>query len=808
MPDTAQQPPSRRDASKGKESSVVAFPHSIQERPLYNLPLELSSFVGREREIGEVKRLLLQEDNSRLVTLTGSGGCGKTRLALAVAFEVLEDFEEGGVWWVELASLSDPALVPQAVASALKVREQPNRPLTEILVDALRSRRMLVVLDNCEHLIGACAELVDALLHACPNLRILATSREALGIGGESVWLVPSLLLPDPEHPPSVQELGRYEAVRLFVERAKAVASGFELTEENAKAVARVCRRLDGIPLAIELAAARARTLSAGQIAERLEDSLRLLTAGSRTATPRQQTLRATLTWGYELLSEPEGRLFDRLSVFVGGWTLEASEAVGAGGTIEREDVLDLLSHLVDKSMVVSEAGAEGASRYRMLEPVRQYAREKLKESGEAGQVRRRHAGWFVALAEEAEPHLKGHQQVAWLERLEREHDNLRAAMRWLLEEGEVETAVRLAWALWLFWYVHGHQVEGYRYAGEVMKEGGALPALVRAKALFVRAITSYGLESVERNKEFWEHSVGLFRQVGNDKIALAGALGGAGAAALQQGDTERAEAAFEEALTLYREMGNKWGAGAMLTQLGMIPFVRGDHERAVRCFEEGLALSREVGDRLISHMAVYRLALSSRIGGDQKRASQLYAEGLELAVEAGDKADAAHCMEGLAGLIAERGESERAARLLGASEALLETTGASHYADAQERVLYKRSVEALRSGLGETALEAARAEGRAMTLEEAIEYALGEAEQEESAPSSAAPDPSYPGGLSPREAEVLKLVAKGLTNAQIAKELFISPRTVHRHLNSIYSKLDVGSRAAATRFALEHDLA
>src|SRR5919202_492349 len=444
MPQAAHPPSS--DPKEHTQSQIVAFPRSLEEeeRPSHNLPLELTSFIGREREIAEVKRLLLLEGKDRLLTLTGPGGCGKTRLALKVAFEVVQEFEDG-VWLVELSSLSDPDLVPQAVAFALGVREAPERSLTEVLTEHLKSKKMLLVLDNCEHVIDACAALADALLRACPELRILATSREALSIAGEATWLVPPLSLPDPEHPPPVEDLAGYEAVRLFLERAAAVSSRFELTERNAPAVAQVCRRVDGMPLAIELAAARARVLSVEQIASRLEDSFRLLATDSRTALPRQRTLRATIGWSHELLSQEEQALFRRLSVFAGGFALEAAEGVCAGVGIERDGVLDLLTHLVDKSLLlVAQQGGEEA-RYRVLETVRQYGAEKLKESGDEPEIRRRHADFFLKLAEEAEPGLMGPEQGEWLERLEQEHGNLRAALMWSLGGGNQELGLRLA---------------------------------------------------------------------------------------------------------------------------------------------------------------------------------------------------------------------------------------------------------------------------------------------------------------------------------------------------------------------------
>ena len=408
------------------------------------MPLELSSFVGREKELAEVKRLLLED--ARLLTLTGSGGCGKTRLALAVARELVEWFEDG-VWLVELAPLADPPLVPQSVAFTLGVREQPGRSLTEALSNHLRYKKMLLVLDNCEHLVEACAELAEALLHSCPELRVLATSREALGITGEVAWPVPSLSLPDLRRLPAVESLPQYESARLFVERIVAVKPAFALTDQNAVAVAQICYRLDGIPLAIELAAARAKVLSVEQIADRLDDCFRLLAAGGRTAMPRHKTLRATMDWSHELLSEEEQTLFRRLSVFAGGFSIDAVESVGEGAGIERDEVLGLLSHLVDKSLVLAQEQG-GEARNRLLATVRQYGREKLALSGEEAEVGRRHARYFLELADGAEQALYGPDQIRWLARLETEHDNLRAALSWSIGEGEAELGVRLAGAL------------------------------------------------------------------------------------------------------------------------------------------------------------------------------------------------------------------------------------------------------------------------------------------------------------------------------------------------------------------------
>jgi non-specific serine/threonine protein kinase len=407
-----------------------ARPVRRQRRPvppplerLHNLPTQLTRFIGREGEIAEIKGLL---GTTRLLTLIGSGGCGKTRLALQVAADSLEQFADG-VWLAELAPLADPAFVPHSVAAALDVPEQPTRPMTETLANYLRTKKMLLLLDGCEHRHAACQSLTDHLLRASDTIRILATSREALGVEGESTYRVPSLLLRDVRQTLPVAQLAEYDVIRLFAERAALAQPGFTLSERNAPAIAQICQRLDGMPLAIEFAAARLRMLSVEQIAARLDDRFRLLTAGTRQTLPRQQTLRATMDWSYDLLSDPERAVLRRLSVFAGGWPFDTAEAVCAGGGIEAGDILDLLTQLVDKSLVIAETHG-GEARYRLLETVRQYGDEKLRNAGEAAEVRRRHRDWFLALAEQAGSELRGPKRSIWLDRLETEHDNLRAA--------------------------------------------------------------------------------------------------------------------------------------------------------------------------------------------------------------------------------------------------------------------------------------------------------------------------------------------------------------------------------------------
>lgn len=794
MPDAKHSPRGLQGREPGR---LVAFRGGYGDTgALDNLPSELSSFVGREKELSEVGRLL---EGARLLTLTGPGGCGKTRLAVAVAGGLVGRFEDG-VWMAELAPLADPSLVPQAVASVLGVREQPGRPLAGTLSEHLRAKKMLLLLDNCEHLLEACATLAGGLLRSCPGLRVLATSRESLGITGEVAWPVPSLSLPDLRRLLDVESLHRYEAARLFVERAAALKPTFELTEQNAPSVARVCYRLDGIPLALELAAARSKVLSVEQIADRLDDCFGLLSAGGRTAMPRHRTLRATMDWSYELLSREERALFRRLSVFADGFSLEAAEAVCAGDDVERDGVLDLLSHLVDKSLVTARE-EDGEARYRMLETIRQYGQEKLEDAGEAEQVRERHAGYYLALAEEAGPELKGERQVAWLERLEREHGNLRAAMRWLLERGEAAEAARLGWALWLFWGIRAHFAEERRWMERALSTGGgAMPASARARALFVAGMMANYQGDHRSAEPLLEECIGLFRGLG-DKLGTAYALSNAGFAASGRGRYGRAVSLNEEAVDLFLEVGEKWGAAIQLCFLAVAWRDGGDHARAKPLAEKALALSREVGERQAISAALYTLATLAQAERDQERARALFGEGLAVSAELGNEADVAHCLEGLASAAGAQGQIERAARLWGAEEALLERHETAVYTYVPDRSLRRSRVDAARARLDEEAFGAAWAEGRAMTPEQAVDYALeGEATPE------IGPEP-YPAGLSAREVDVLRLVAAGLTNNEVAGRLFISPRTVNWHLGSIYRKLGFHSRTRATRYAVEHGL-
>jgi non-specific serine/threonine protein kinase len=812
-----------------------------------NLPIQLSSFIGRERAIVELKSLL---STARFLTLTGAGGSGKTRLALQVATTLLAEYEHG-VWWVELASLTDPVLVPQQVASSLGLSEQPGRSLMDTLSEALQPRKLLLVLDNCEHLIADCAHLVETLLHSCPGLHILTTSREALNIPGETTWLVPSLGVPDVYHVPPIEELVKYESVQLFIERATSVLPAFKLTQQNAKALVQVCHRLDGLPLAIELAATRVKVLSLEQIATRLDHSYRLLAGGSRTALPRQKTLQATIEWSYHLLSEKERILFRRLSVFLGSFALEAAEAVCAGTGLEQDEVLDLLSQLVDKSLVAV-MQRSGEARYRLLETIRQYAQEKLQEFGEAAHMCRAHRDWYARLAEQAKAETLEARQGSWFERLEAEHENLRAALGWSLEQQEAETAARIGAGIFRFWLLRGYISEGRLWMERALS-GFSEKNAVRAQALNVAVVLTMqqddytraktlAEESLELCRElaerretgyalntlgwlahhegdyagaviFLEESLALFRALGQ-KHDIALVLSSLGLTLLYLGEDERAAVLCEESLALSRERGDPSSIASVLTNLGIIMLARGDVERAKELCEESLARRKTLVDKGGCAHTLTILGRIALIQGDAERATVCYKESLTLRLETGEKEGIATTLEGLAAVARMQGQPVRAVRLSGAASSLRTMLGAP--LTPMDRSSYEQTVAALRALLDEPTFTAAWTEGQAMSLEEAIAEAAQVKARESITPSpvpvpldtpSTFPFRGNPFGLTAREIEVLRLVTQGLTYTQIAEQLVISPRTVDAHLRSIYGKLGVTSRNAATHFAFEHNL-
>jgi non-specific serine/threonine protein kinase len=700
--------------------------------PPGNLPAALSGFVGREDVLGAAAGLL---SGTRLLTLIGPGGVGKTRLALRLAERVRAEAPADvpdGVWFVPLAPLTDPADVAPAIARALGVREAGDRPLPAVLGEALRGRRLLLVLDNLEHVLAA-APLAAELLAAAPGLRVVATSRAALRVEGEQALPVPPLALPPPaslEGRPDPEGLSRYESVALFVQRAGGVAPGFRLTGEDAPAVARICARLDGLPLAIELAAARVRVLPPRQLLARLDDRFRLLTGGSRAALPRQQTLRATVEWSYALLDDAERRLFGRLAVFAGGWTLEAAEAVGAdagGAGIAPHDVLDLLTRLAEQSLVETEAQPDGTARYRLLETLREYARERLAAGGEAAALRERHAAHYLREAE-AGPTGQGPPDLALVrtvaEAWEREHDNVRAALAWWLERGEAERGLRLVTALDAFWQSSGCQGEALRWL-DALLAAGPVAAPVRAAALALAGYHTHHRGDYARARALHEASVTLWREVG-DPGQLSGALTSLGLVYCLQGDLARAAALIREGLTLARTAGRGAGVSRCLRDLSHVARAGGDYPRARALLEESTAAARAAGEPWHAWRSGTWLARVAYLQGRHGEAAARLREALaDLQDLAGPSVAVADALEWLAAAVAPSGQAGRAARLYGAAARRRRDAGATRY--APDRPAYEQDVAKTRAQLSPQAFATAWAAGEAMTLEQAVTDALEE---------------------------------------------------------------------------------
>jgi len=645
----------------------VEFPplRSLEARP-HNLPVQLTTFVGREREMGEVGEFLT---SARLVTLTGIGGAGKTRLALQVAAEVLPQFTDGA-WLAELAPLTDPAPIPQTVASVLGVREEGGRSLIDTVSDFVRPKSLLLILDNCEHLAAACADLAATMLRRCPHLRILATSREALGLPGELTYPVPPLSLPDVERMPSAEELIQFEAVRLFNERATFSKPGFRITPANAPAVAQIARRLDGIPLAIELAAARVKALSVEQIAVRLDDRFRLLTGSGRGALPHHQTLRAALDWSYNLLTEPERTMLRRLAVFAGGFSLDAAESVCDGSDLEIAQVVDLLTRLVDKSLVLFEEH-NGEGRYRLLETVRQYALDRLLEAAEHDERRFRHRDFYLAWAEARRKIMEQAEEGSETQfsAFDMEYDNLRAALQWSWTSHEPKTTLQLAGAMGPFWNRRDYWSEGRHWLETGLAAAGEdAPTSLRARVLYFAGNLAWYQGDNQQAVEHLEHGVALFRALGA-QAWISASLNLMAILAYRQGEYPRAEALLEESLSLMREAGSRDELGFALFLLGIVARLRGDYERAEALGTEALDLSRRVGAWRRERTAVDALGLVARNRGDLKRAEALCAEGLALARRFKDRHGISASLNSLALIACDRGDWSRAREL--ADEAL-----------------------------------------------------------------------------------------------------------------------------------------
>jgi predicted ATPase/class 3 adenylate cyclase len=724
-----------------------------------NLPQQVTSFIGREKEQTEIQTLL---EKTRLLTLTGSGGSGKSRLALQAAADLLERFPDGA-FLVELAPLADPHLVAQTVANTLGVKEAAGKPILTTLSETLQSQTLLLLLDNCEHVLDVCATLVDTLVRTCPNLKVLATSREGLGIAGETNYRIPSLSSPDPRQPQTPETLMDFEAVRLFVERTRQTQPDFEVLPENAGALASICHRLDGIPLAIELAAARMRSLSAEEINSKLDQRFRLLTGGSRTALPRQQTLRSLIDWSYDLLHSEEKQVLECLSVFAGGWTLEAAEVVCADRGVQDWEVLDYLTSLTDKSLVLAEQ-LQGQTRYRLLETIRQYSRERLLDSGHGEEARLRHRDYFLAFVEEAEPGLIGPEQVRWLDRLEEEAENIRAGIEVSLQQEHTRQALQFCQSLYLFWRTRGHLTEGREWCALAL----ALPAdpaatLERAGTLRTSGGLAMNQGDYRTASEHLTESVALCREAGNtsrlvntlmtlvakfiyqgeyaearpwaeealslaqkqgETFLIATALMNLGNVLWGTGDYAAAAGYHRKSLPLFRDSGDKWSVATVLNNLGLVLQAQADPMAALACHEESLAIREELGDRWCIALSLSNLA---NIAIDQKDYSTAHAyllRCLPIYRELDDRSRIAATLRHLALLASETDQLLRAARLWGAAEALRAQLDESLPPSYQAE--YEAEVAAARAVLNDDIVfDAAWQEGGAFTLEQAVALAL-----------------------------------------------------------------------------------
>jgi predicted ATPase/DNA-binding SARP family transcriptional activator len=711
-------------------SKAIPIPAKLDTKESYStIPVPLTSFISREKELKEIARLL---SSSRLLTLTGPGGVGKTRLAIQTANDSIKKFKDG-VFWVGLVGLSDGSLIPQEIAQSLNVREVSHEPLTETLKTFLKSKDVLLVLDNCEHLIEACAHIVEQLLSACPKTKILATSRERLDLFNETTWHVPSLQLPEVGQTLSLKKLKEFASIELFIERAGNVRPDFSLSEQNAFSVSQICYRLDGIPLAIELAAARIKVLSVDEIAARLNDRFSLLTSGSRTALPRQQTLRATIDWSHDLLSEAEQILFRRLAVFAGGFTLEAVEAVCVQGDLNRSQILDLLGRLVDKSLVIVEIAFRGGkTRYRMLETIREYAQEKLELSGEAEAIRDRHLEFFMKLAEETEPHLYAPEQVEWFAQAEAEIDNLRAALDWSVIDLEEMNDVRIRNGLQLVGVLSWFWQRGYSYEfSERLKsmlshETAGAQTIERARALTTAGFLHWTLGNFVGARPYLVEALEIARNH-DDKLTLGWALSHLGTVLSALEEYDLAQSLLEECVAItkgFRNVGITV-AGMALSFLGDIYVVRNNEVHAREAYEEGIKLLRETNNSNILAYAVRRLGYLALKETDYKRANVLFRESLMRNQELGHQIGIAGAMTGLAALALEVGKLSRAAQLYGSIEGRLAALSLPLY--ITDQVEFNRGISALRARLDEKTYAKFWTKGKAMSLDEAIAFALGE---------------------------------------------------------------------------------
>lgn len=823
-----------------------------------NLPGALSLFIGRRREMAEVERRLA---DYRLLTLTGPGGSGKTRLALEVGRAVQPGYPDG-VWLVELAALGEGELVAQTVATALGVSARADEVVSAALIAYLRARRILLLLDNCEHLVDACAHLAELLLSSCPDIHILATSREPLAVPGEGVWPVPPLSLPTvqpwrgPENGPATLESYRQsEAVQLFEARARAALPSFELTMENGPWTAEICRRLDGLPLALELAAAHVRAYPVRTIAQHLDDRLQLFKARTRTALPRHQTLEAALDWSYALLSDAEQQVLQQLSVFAGGWTLDAAEAVCAPDA----GVMPLLSNLIAKSLVVVDH-AGGGRRYHFLETIRQYAQRKLAAAGQAGATRDRHLAYFVRWAESSGPFLVGPEQSRWVAEFELDHDNLRAALDWCgVGAGKEELGLRLAAACGDFWNLRGHLTEGReRLAAVLAAAGPEMRTTERAWALIWAAHLAYLQSDFTATEALAHEALAIYRGLGPaGRVGVALALDWLGEVATEVGDYENAPGYLEEALLIYREVQDNRGAADMLMQLGWALMRMGDYVQAEAYLHESLLLVQALDDPYLLGMNLSGLGELALRQGEYDRAHDLLRESLvarralgnpwgiavslgslgwvalrrgefipmaealeeslQVRLEIGDRGGVAWCLEKLAeakvllarrlSLPHRRRAFPDAIRILGAAAAVRAEVNAA--IDPVDQPAYDELLDELRQTVGGEGFDAAWAAGSRLSLPEAVEQALAAVRPGGTAalPPREADKAQY-GGLSRRERETARLIALGKSNSEIAAAMTVGVKTVETYVTRILNKLGLESRVQIAVWAVEKGLA
>ncbi len=742
-----------------------------------NLPAELTSFVGREQQLAELRRIM---HRSRLVTLTGPGGAGKTRLALRRAAESLEKYPDG-IWLLDLAPIGDGRLIDHSLAAICGIKEDPNRAVREVLIGGLASSRCLIVLDGCEHLVDACADMAGELLRTCRRLSILATSREPLGVTGEVIWRTPSLTIPrleDAGHPELLMES---EAIRLFVDRTRLSRSDFELQAPDAAAVAQICTRLEGIPLAIELAAGLTGVMTLEEILDRLRHRFRLLTGGSRSSLPRHQTLRQAVDWSYGLLSPTEQALFARLGVFAGGFDLAAAEAVVHGDPIAVDEVLPLLSRLVNKSLVVAEPSRPGSTRYRMLDTIREYALEKLQQTGEA-EWRLRHADYFTEWTAAASKQLESSDQVKWLRRLDEEQANIRIALDWSIWELPAN-ALRLAGAMGSVWWMSRHYAEGLEWLTRAL-DLETTNREARAAALVARARLSRRRGDWATTKRDAEECIAISREA-NLQHELSRGLSMLGIVSAHLGDLHTAATYFAESMRVAEQVGDFERVASTLNNIAMIESSLGQHSAAVAHVDEALAKAEKIADRFLKANILDTVGRINLRLGNFDIARRSYTEGLTISKEFRDSVNIADCLEGMGLLAAAAGDWTRCLVLVAAAEPLRSLAGVEGTPEWTAEVL--ETVSRANGTLGRSAIESATRQGAALNMDEAVSYALGIAEGDRRDGVSR---------LTEREIQVARLVAGGLTNGEISARLRISARTVDAHVEHIRNKLGLRTRA------------